>query len=347
MICSTCGTPLEPSARFCQRCGAPIAAPAYPPPSSAYPPPAPPAWTGSTGPQRLPKRERSTRGVRIASALLLFLAAAFTLAGIFPDYYDNGWSITKDLETLVMSIGYVVVLTLVAIFLLVARPRRWAAAGGAMALVTATAAVAIRVGDIATLTSFELTGGAGFWLQTVGDLFAASVWILALVILVNSRARIGADLWSLGPAVVGLLGLVVMIVGEAGSRFTMSYTSLGSEDVIPSPGMFTDFGWRNTTQVLMWFTVVLAIALGTFLFPRLAGGWGLLTGAAMVVVLDVLPPLLAAGRAQDIGSFGMDDTMEVGLRAPFAWTIAAVVLLAVGGLIALVAPDRDKAPPIA
>jgi hypothetical protein len=270
----------------------------------------------------------------------MFCAAAFNIAGLFPDYWEGGGSIVDDRTTLVMNIGYVVVLAISGVFLLAAaHPRRWTAAAGASALVVATAAVAVRAGDIATMASVDLTAKGGFYLQTLGDLCAASVGILAILILVNNRARIGADVWSLGPAALGALGLLAMIVGEASSRFTVSYAaSDGTKDVFTSPGQFTDFGWRNTTQVLMWLVVALAIALGTFLFPRLAGGWGMLTGAAVVLVLQVVPPLATAGQAQDpFGTGFVETTLEI--RAPFWWTAVAVGLLVIGGLITHYAPD--------
>jgi hypothetical protein len=372
MICSTCGGPLDPAARFCPQCGAPVAAPAaspppaaYPPPSGGYPPPsapvapaapappvplaapaAPPAPVWTPPPAGYPqpaKRDRSTTGLRVASALLFFLAAAFTVGGTFPDYYDLGGALTADRQALVSSLGYAAALVFVGLFLLFARSRRSSAAAGAVALVTATAAAALRIGEFGNLSSFDLSAGPGFWVQTVGDVFASVVWILAIVILVVSKARIGADVRSLGPLLTGLLGLVVLIVGEASSRFTLTYGSgFGSDTGLAIPGAFDDFGWRNTMQVLMWCTVVLAIALGTFLFPRLAGGWGLLTGALMVLVLEVLPPLLSTRWAKDAVSFGSDDTLIVGLRAPFAWTVLAFVLLVVGGFLAVIAPDRDR-----
>ena len=50
----------------------------------------------------------------------------------------------------------------------------------------------------------------------------------------------------------------------------------------------------------------------------------------MVLVLEVLPPLLSTRWAEDAVSFGTDDTLIIGLRAPFAWTVLAFVLLVVG-----------------
>ena len=179
-------------------------------------------------------------------------------------------------------------------------------------------------------------------MQTVGDLFAASVWILAIVILVVSPARLGADVRSLGPAITGFFGVVTLIVGEASSRFRLLYgLDLGSDVGLTIPGAFDDFGWRNTMQVLMWFTVVLAIALGMFLFPRLAGGWGLLTGALMVLVIAGAAP----ADDHELGP-GHRPVRRRGpgleLRPPFAWTVIAFVLLAIGGVLALVAPDHDR-----
>ena len=371
MICSTCGNALDVSAQFCPNCGAAVAAPAaplpaasypppaagYPPPSGGYPPPAPPAppapappaWTPAPAgpPQSQPLAQptthgRSTTGLRVVSALLFLLAALFTVGGIFPDYYDLGGGIVDDRQALVFSLGYTAALLFAAVFLLVAGSRRASAAAGAVALVVATSAGAIRIGEFGNLSSFDLSAGPGFWVQTVGDLFAAAVWILAIVILVVSPARIGADVRSLGPAITGFLGLITLVVGDASSRFAFSYAgSLGSDVSMTIPGVFDDFGWRNAMQVLMWFTVVLAVGLGTFLFPRLAGGWGLLTGALMVLIIEVLPPLMTTSWAQDIVPFG-DEVFVLELRAPFAWTVIAVVLLAIGGILALVAPDHDR-----
>ena len=38
MVCSVCGSDLNPGSRFCRRCGAQLALPAMPPPPAQYPP---------------------------------------------------------------------------------------------------------------------------------------------------------------------------------------------------------------------------------------------------------------------------------------------------------------------
>ncbi|HEY0161654.1 MAG TPA: PspC domain-containing protein [Edaphobacter sp.] len=96
MFCTRCGSKLEPTARFCSSCGAPVASA-----SSAYAPPSPPYTDG-----RLvrPRNNRMIAGVCAAFAqaygwdvaIVRIVVAVLCLTGVSALAYVIAWIIIPE-----------------------------------------------------------------------------------------------------------------------------------------------------------------------------------------------------------------------------------------------------------
>ena len=343
MFCTSCGENISKVGAFCQFCGSPqatfdqsVETPTYG--NLGMPPLTPPAFNAALPGNRAVDNEDVNRGIRATlryvSAGLFTGAAVFNLAGVFPAYGKGGYSLSDIPSTAAMNYGLISMMVGVAIFLFATlRSYRWTAAAAVSGVVMGASCFAWRFGDITSTLSFSEKIGPGFSLQSIGDICGIAAGVTASVLLVKSRTRLRADLGSLIPLAFGLLALAFTIIYEANSPL-IAEAEIGGRIVETRLGgtTFQNFGWTNTTQILLWLVLIVATLFAMLLLPRMAAGWALLTAGSVYTMWNIVTDIVKSFESGPALAVGKTATYSVNLSWGFAWAIAAVSMMFLGGL---------------
>jgi hypothetical protein len=212
----------------------------------------------------------------IVAATLSFVAAAATIGGLFPDFWDHGtYALVDATGPLAQEAVFAASLLMIGVALL---SRRTSTSGAAAAAVVVTIGMQPRVVDVVTLVDDRgPRGGTGFSLVIGGFVLALAAAIIAASVELRPRAwslRGGARGWTTLAALFGF----ATAVGYAMEPFTASV------------------GERSP----------LAFAYGSP-FESIGGPRSLWAAILVVVLLTVVPPTsVAVGRAIGVGlAFGL------------------------------------------
>jgi hypothetical protein len=344
-------TPTEPTAPAAPAPAAPpTAAPPHtgepdrpaPAPSAATPPPASPA-PASPAPASTPAPRATAHhpAALIVAATLSFVAAAATIGGLFPDFWDSGTFALIDLTgPLAQQLVFAASFFAIGVALL---SRRTSTAGAAAAAVVVVVGLQPRVVDIVTLADDRgPRGGAGFSLTVGGFVLALAAAALAAAIELRPRAwslRGSARAWATFAALFGF----ATAVGYAMEPFRASVSSR-SPFFFAYGSPFEAIGGPRSLWAAVLVVVVLTVVPPTSVAVGRAIGVGLAFG-----LLGALGGIAALRLGETFGTSGTEFTGVGGAEGTWTFLAAAgaTLLVVLGGLAAgrRRTPRRRNRPP--
>ncbi len=264
----------------------------------------------------------------VVAATLSFVAAAATIGGLFPDFWDSGTFALVDLTgPLAQHLVFAVSLFAIGVALL---SRRTSTAGAAAAVVVVATGLQPRVVDVVTLADDHgPRGGAGFSLTVGGFVLAVAAAALAAAIELRPRAWslcAGARTWTTFAALFGFaasVGYAMEPFQASVSRRSPFFFSYGSPlEAIGGPRSL----WA-AVLVIVLLTVVppTSVAVGRSIGVGLAFG---LLGAMGGIAALRLGETLGTSATEFTGVGGAEGTWT------FLAASGATLLVVLGGLAA-------------
>ncbi len=264
----------------------------------------------------------------IVAGTLAFVAAAATIGGLFPDFWDSGtFALVELTGPLAQQLVFAASLFAVGVALL---SRRTSAAGAAGAAVVVLIGLQPRVVDVVTLTDERgPRGGAGFSLTVGGFVLALVAAALAAAVELRPRAwtlRGGARAWTTFAALFGFaaaVGYTMEPFQASVSRRSPFFFSYGSP--------FETIGGPRSLWVAVLVVVLLAVVPPTSVAVGRSIGVGLAFG-----LLGAMGGITALRLGETFGTSSTDFTGVGGAEGTWTFLAAsgATLLAVFGGLAA-------------
>jgi hypothetical protein len=365
--CTSCGTEVDHTWRFCAACAAPIATGTHDGPrtgdgdlvpttgvpsavSTAARPAvvAAPATTSTGGDVEHGAVGERYRWLWWAAGALALIAAGLTFAALVPEYYDGGESLSDATANLWHNLPAVIVWALSAILLFIPRTRIVGAG-----LVTASALVwaGAYLSDIGTLLAGDEDAGAGAVLGLFGitiALVAAGVAVVLLLATGGRRSPVrGGTWWALLAAVIGItyaIGFAMNWTETTVRATTPDYTfnATGTAEVSERCCTLADSrGWDLAGDLHLIIVSVLVLLVAAAWRPGWAG-FGALVGAGAVMAAFPLSGLINASEtrtAEDLG-FPSRQITEAGLTVERTSLIGLWVTIIAAAAVLILAAVR-------